>query len=199
MVIRCESGGGPGYLLVQEWTVLLLSLALAAVQKFMVTELQWLTLLNSTWLYILYHGSTPIYFTLHYSTMAPLQSTSLYITLHYLLYSSLYLTLYYSTMDLLHSTSLYLTLPWLYITLTWLYSRAWLYIFLPWLYFTLLDSTLLYHSSTSIYVTPNYFSMALLHSTWLYITLPWLYFTPLDSTLFNMGLLLSTLFYINLT
>ena len=45
---------GPGYLLVQEWGVLLLSLALAAVQKFMVTELQWLTLaaqsggLNST-------------------------------------------------------------------------------------------------------------------------------------------------------
>ena len=44
MVIRCESGGGPGYLLVQEWTVLLLSLALVGVRKFMVTELQWLTL-----------------------------------------------------------------------------------------------------------------------------------------------------------
>ena len=38
------SGRGPGYLLVQEWAVLLLSLALAAVRKFMVTELQWLTL-----------------------------------------------------------------------------------------------------------------------------------------------------------
>ena len=36
--------GEPGYLLVQEWTVLLLSLVLAAVRKFMVTELQWLTL-----------------------------------------------------------------------------------------------------------------------------------------------------------
>ena len=33
-----------GYLLAQEWAVLLLPLALAAVQKFMVTELQWLTL-----------------------------------------------------------------------------------------------------------------------------------------------------------
>ena len=44
MVIWCESSGGLGYLLVQEWTVLLLSLALAAVRKFMVTELQWLTL-----------------------------------------------------------------------------------------------------------------------------------------------------------
>ena len=44
MVIWCESGGGPGYHLVQEWTVLLLSLAFATVRKFMVTELQWLTL-----------------------------------------------------------------------------------------------------------------------------------------------------------
>ena len=44
MVIWYESGGGPGYLLVQEWAVLLLSLALVAIRKFMVTELQWLTL-----------------------------------------------------------------------------------------------------------------------------------------------------------
>ena len=33
-----------GYLLAQEWATLMLSLALAAVRKFMVTELQWLTL-----------------------------------------------------------------------------------------------------------------------------------------------------------
>ena len=33
-----------GYLLAQEWAALMLSLALAAVRKFMVTELQWLTL-----------------------------------------------------------------------------------------------------------------------------------------------------------
>ena len=31
LVIRCKSGGGPDYFLVQEWTVLLFSLALAAV------------------------------------------------------------------------------------------------------------------------------------------------------------------------
>ena len=35
-----------GYLLAQEWAALMLSLALAAVRKFMVTELQWLTLHN---------------------------------------------------------------------------------------------------------------------------------------------------------
>ena len=38
------AGGGPGYLSVQEWAGLLLSYALAAVQKFMVAEFQWLTL-----------------------------------------------------------------------------------------------------------------------------------------------------------
>ena len=35
-----------GYLLAQEWAALMLSLALAAVRKFMVTELQWLTLVK---------------------------------------------------------------------------------------------------------------------------------------------------------
>ena len=35
-----EWQGGAGYLLAQEWAVLLLSLALAAVRKFMVTKLQ---------------------------------------------------------------------------------------------------------------------------------------------------------------
>ena len=44
VVIWCESGRGAGYLLAQEWVVLLLSLALAAVRKFIVAELQWLTL-----------------------------------------------------------------------------------------------------------------------------------------------------------
>ena len=48
MVIWRESGGRLGYLLVQEWAVLLLSLALAAVRKFMVTKLQWLTLLRQS-------------------------------------------------------------------------------------------------------------------------------------------------------
>ena len=43
------------------------------------------------------------------------------------------------------------------------------HITLPRLYFTLLDSTLLYHNSTSHYLS--------------LITLPWIYFIPLDSTL----------------
>ena len=38
-----------GYLLAQEWAALMLSLALAAVRKFMVTELQWLTLMEMFW------------------------------------------------------------------------------------------------------------------------------------------------------
>ena len=37
-------GGGAGYLLAQEWAALMLSVALAVVRKFMVTELQWHTL-----------------------------------------------------------------------------------------------------------------------------------------------------------
>ena len=40
---------GAGYLLAQEWAALMLSLALAAVRKFMVTELQWLTLVSKQW------------------------------------------------------------------------------------------------------------------------------------------------------
>jgi len=61
-------------------------------------------------------------------------------------------------MALLHSTKIYITLPWLYFTLldsTFLYhgstSLYRLYITVPWLYFTLLDSTLLYHDCTSLY------------------------------------------------
>ena len=37
--------------------------------------------------------------------------------------------------------------------------------------------------STSLYLTLLYSTLALLHSTWLYVTLPWLYFTLLDCTL----------------
>ena len=40
------------------------------------------------------------------------------------------------------------------------------------LYSALLDSTLLDHGSTSLYLTLHYFEWALLHSTWLYITIP---------------------------
>ena len=62
-----------------------------------------------------------------------------------------------------------------------LYSTR-LYITIPLLYFTLLDSVLLYHNSTSLHSTLLY-----LGSATLYITLQWLYFTLLDSTLLYHG------------
>ena len=57
----------------------------------------------------------------------------------------------------------------------------------------LLDSTIFYQDSTSLYYTLHYSTMVLLHSTRLYITLPWLYFTLHNST---MAILLSTWQYI---
>ena len=57
-----KSGRGPGYLLVQEWAVLLLSLALAAVRKFIMTELKWLTLC----IYIYMHNDLHT----HYGTVS---------------------------------------------------------------------------------------------------------------------------------
>ena len=74
-----------------------------------------------------------------------------------------------------------------------------LYIPIPWLYFTLLNSTLLCHGSTSYYfplhystIALHYFSlhkstMVLLHSIRLYITLPRLYFSLQDCTLLYHG------------
>ena len=38
-------------------------------------------------------------------------------------------------------------------------------------FFSETSSTLLYYSSTSLYLTLHYYTIALLHSTWLYITL----------------------------
>ena len=49
-----------------------------------------------------------------------------------------------------------------------LLHSTWLYITLPWLYFTPLDSTLLYHGSTSLYLTIYLSTIALLHSISLY-------------------------------
>ena len=61
-----------------------------------------------------------------------------------------------------------------------------LYIVSASLYFPPHNSTMslchyicLYFSSTSLYLTVHYSTMALLHTTWLYITLPWLCFTLL--------------------
>ena len=85
-----------------------------------------------------------------------------------------------------------------YSTITQLHF-PWFYITLPQIYFILLDSTLLYHSSTSLYFTLQYHTIAQLHPTWLYITLPWLHFTLLDTTLlYTMALLHSTWHYITL-
>ena len=72
---------------------------------------------------------------------------------------------------------------------------TWLYINLLELYFTLCNSTLLYHSSTSHYWTLHYSTIVLLHSTWLYNVLPWIYFALLDSTLLYHS---SPLLYLNL-
>ena len=68
-------------------------------------------------------------------------------------------------MALLHSTSLYITLPWLY--------------------FSLLASTLLYHGSTSLYLTRS--TLLYYGSTSLNLTLPSPYFILLDSTLLYHG------------
>ena len=167
-----------------------------------------MTLLYSTslyitlpWLYfiklvfILYCIQPQLYFTLHDLNITPpwlyftlLESaflyhgsTSLYFTLHHSAMALLYMVLHNSTMALLHSTSLYVTL-----------SR---------LHFTLLDSTLLYHSSTSQYftqITPPWIYLTLRDSTHnstmaplqaisVCIILTWIYFTLLDSTLLYHG------------
>ena len=70
-----------------------------------------------------------------------------------------------------------------------------IYITLPWLYFTLLDSTLVNHRSTSLYYTLHYYTMPPLHTNGLYVTLTCLYFTVLDSTLPYHG---TTLLYYTL-
>ena len=106
-------------------------------------------LLRST---LLYHGSISLYLTLHYSTMVLLHSRFLYHSC-----TSLYLSLYYYTINLLLSIQLDSTnLPLVYFTL--LDS-------IPWLFLTICDSVLLYHGSTSLYLTLHYCTMALLHST----------------------------------
>ena len=135
-----------------------------------------------------------LYFTLgysiHYSTMALLQSTLVYTTLPLLYFSllhstlhyhgstSLYFTLLYSTMAIFHSTFLYIDLPWLYFTLpnSTLHCLTLHYPTMVLLHY-IHDSTLLYHGSTSLYITLHYSTMALLHSVLLYISLPWLHFT----------------------
>ena len=123
------------------------------------------TLLDSV---LIKHGSTLLHLSLHNSTMPLLYSTwlipwlnALYLPLH-ISNMALLNSLHNSSMALLHSTRLYINRPWIN--------------------FTLLDSTYIYHGSTSLYSTLHNSSMTLLHSTRLNITLPWFYFTLLDST-----------------
>ena len=174
-----------------------------------------MALLHYMWLY---HSSTSLYFTLHYSTTALLSSTSLYCILSWL-YSHLH------AMALPHSTWLFCYLPWLHFTpldstllhvhgstslyLTLHYytiyysSTLTLHYSIPWLYFTLFLFIAFYQGSISPYLTLHSFTMTLLHSTWHYISLPnWLYFTLLHSTAFYHGstglyltILFSTLLY----
>ena len=109
--------------------------------------LHWIyfTLLDSIILYntlldsiILYHGSTSLYLDLLPSTMAILHSTN----------SLLLSSLHYCTMALLHFTQRYCLLQLVHFTL---HDSA-LATF-PSLYFTLVDSTLLNHGWTSLYMT----------------------------------------------
>ena len=51
-----------------------------------------------------------------------------------------------------------------------------------------LHSTLLYINVPWLYIIANYSTMGLLHSTLLYTTLPWLYITLLDSTVLYIAL-----------
>ena len=74
-------------------------------------------------------------------------------------------------MAVLHSAPLYIILPWLYIQFTLLDSILFyhgstsLYFTLQYFTMALLDSTLIYHGSTSMYVIVQYSTMVLLHST----------------------------------
>ena len=110
-----------------------------------------MALLDSTGLTLFYHHSTSLYFNLHDSTIALLDTISLKMILPWV-----YLTLHYSTIALLDTTSLKMILPWLYLTLH--YS-------ILWLYFTLLQSTWLYNCSTWHYFTQDDSTMCLLDST----------------------------------
>ena len=119
------------------------------------------TLLDSK---LLFHSSTYLSFTLHQSTIVLLHSI---LTLHYSIIAlchacmhALHLILHYSTIALLHSILLNITPPRfisLYLILHHstiaLLPSTYLYINLPELHFTLLDSTLLHHSSTSLYIS----------------------------------------------
>ena len=136
------------------------------------------TLLDSV---LIKHGSTLLHLSLHNSTMPLLYSTWLIPWLN-----ALYLSLHISNMALLNSISLYITQAWLYFHSTRLYINR------PWINFTLLDSTYIYHGSTSLYSTLHNSSMTLLHST--DSTLHYHGSTSLYLTLYNstMALLHST-------
>ena len=115
-----------------------------------------------------YHGPTSFYFTLPWLYFILLDSTVLYITLSGS--TSLYFTLHYPIMALLYSSFLYPCMA--------LYHSTLFYIIPPWVYFTLLDCTLLYHGSTSLYFTLRYRTLAQYSS---------LYFTLLNFTLLHPG------------
>ena len=129
-------------------------------------------------------ASTSLYLTPVHFTMALLHSTWLYFTLleFYLLQFCFILTWCYFT--LLESTSFYHASASLYLNLLWLclirvhsttallHSAMVLFYYIldstMSIYFSLLESTSFQQASTSLYLTPVHFTMALLHSTWLY-------------------------------
>ena len=139
--------------------------------------------LHSTWFYIklnftLRNTTLPcVSFTLlHSITSLYHGSTWLYLTLPWLHFSLLD-TIIFSTKVLLHFTCLYFTLPWLLV-----HNNS------------LLDSTSLYHGSTSLHLNPHHSTMGLLLSISLYnITFTLLVSTLLSSTSFHHARLYITL------
>ena len=153
-----------------------------ALNHWLYSVLPWLYIMHSTGLY------HPVAFILLDSTLS---STSLFVTLLYHVSPSHYfILLHHSIIALLDSTRLYIILPWLYFTLldSIIFSTkvllhfTCLYFTLPWFLVhnnSLLDSTSLYHGSTSLHLNPHHSTMGLLLS----ISLFNITFTLLVSTL----------------
>ena len=105
-----------------------------------------------------------LYIILLWLYFTPLDSTLIYYGS-----TSMYLTLHYSTLALLHTTLFHIILLWMYFTLldsALLYIGSTSFYFTPHnSTMAVLHSTLFYYSSTSLYLNLYYSTEALLHST----------------------------------
>ena len=125
-----------------------------------------------------HHGSTPVYLSLHYSTMALFDSTftlpwlyftlldsilllhgcsSVYFTIFYHGSTSLHLTPYYFTIVVLHSTAFYHSSTSLYILLYFILHYSTMTLTLLPCAIAVLDSTILYYCSSSFYLILHYY------------------------------------------